>query len=62
MGTLQGKTTMVNCLAGLINPTHGNAYVMGKSIKEEATVLRNVMGMWYVYLRLLIGILYSSFA
>jgi ABC-type multidrug transport system ATPase subunit len=29
-----GKSTLVNCLTGLLDPTHGNAWVFGHSIRN----------------------------
>ncbi len=39
-----GKTTTINCLTGLHNPTFGEAFVFGHSIKDELTQVQKLMG------------------
>ena len=39
-----GKTTTINCLTGLYNPTFGEAFVFGHSIKDEITQVQKLMG------------------
>ena len=39
-----GKTTTVRMLAALIAPTHGAAYVAGKQIGKDNTVIRKLVG------------------
>ena len=39
-----GKTTTINCLTGLQNPTYGEAFVFGYSIKDEITQVQKLMG------------------
>lgn len=39
-----GKSTLVNVMSGLISPTHGEAFLFGKSIRNETAVLRDIMG------------------
>ena len=37
LGRGAGKTTAINCLTGLYNVTHGEIFVLGKSIKKDMT-------------------------
>ena len=39
-----GKTTAINCLTGLYNVTHGEVFVLGKSIKKDMTQVQKMMG------------------
>lgn len=39
-----GKTTLVNILAGLHEPSHGEAYLFGLSVREDLQTLRQMMG------------------
>jgi ABC-type multidrug transport system ATPase subunit len=39
-----GKTTLVNVMSGLIAPTHGEAFLFGKSVRNEKSVLRDITG------------------
>lgn len=39
-----GKTTLVNVISGLAEPTHGEAFMFGKSVRSEMGSLRSVMG------------------
>jgi len=41
-----GKTTLVNVMSGLVSPTHGEAFLFGKSVRNEMAVLRDVIGIW----------------
>ena len=39
-----GKTTLVNVVSGLLSPTHGHAFIFGKSVTEDLAALRSIMG------------------
>jgi ABC-type multidrug transport system ATPase subunit len=39
-----GKTTLVNVMSGLIAPTHGEAFLFGKSVRNEKSILRDITG------------------
>lgn len=39
-----GKSTLINCLSGLLAPTHGEAFLFGNSIREDVAILRDRMG------------------
>jgi ABC-type multidrug transport system fused ATPase/permease subunit len=39
-----GKTTTINCLTGLHNITHGDAFVFGKSVRSNMTEIQTMMG------------------
>lgn len=38
-----GKTTMVKCLSGLLRPSHGQAFMFGRSVLDEGPALRQAM-------------------
>jgi len=39
-----GKTTTINMLCGFSKPTSGEAFIFGKSIRNEMTDIRSMMG------------------
>jgi ABC-type multidrug transport system ATPase subunit len=39
-----GKTTLVKVISGLVLPTHGEAFLFGKSVRSEMSALRSVIG------------------
>lgn len=39
-----GKTTLISMLCGLINPTTGQIKIEGKEFKQDATALKQIMG------------------
>ena len=39
-----GKSTLINCLSGLLAPTHGEAFLFGSSIRDDVSILRDRMG------------------
>jgi ABC-2 type transport system ATP-binding protein len=39
-----GKTTTLSILCGLISPSSGNAFVMGKSIRTEREAIKKIIG------------------
>lgn len=39
-----GKSTLIHCLAGFVSATHGEAYIFGKSVKNEMATLRADIG------------------
>jgi len=43
-----GKTTLVNCLNGLITATYGQAFMFGANARTDMADLRRVMGSWCV--------------
>lgn len=40
-----GKTTTIKMLSGLTQPTSGDAFLMGKSIKREATAVKSMIAL-----------------
>ena len=40
-----GKTTLVHTLAGLVSPTHGEAFIFGLSVRSDIVALRGMMGL-----------------
>jgi ABC-type ATPase involved in cell division len=47
-----GKSTLINCLSGLLAPTHGEAFLFGNSIREDVSILRDRMGTCPQHVRL----------
>jgi ABC-type multidrug transport system ATPase subunit len=39
-----GKTTLMNILTGLMKPSHGDAFIFGKSVQREMTSIRTILG------------------
>jgi ABC-type multidrug transport system ATPase subunit len=39
-----GKSSIINILTGLHNPTHGEAFVFGLSVREEMAHIQSIMG------------------
>lgn len=40
-----GKTTLISTLTGRTSPTHGEAFIFGKSVRSEMASLQDVMGL-----------------
>ena len=39
-----GKSTLINIITGLVNPSHGKVYIDGLDVEEDAAAVQQITG------------------